>query len=326
VAVARPIADLETTLDAAAWSLGLGALLASGVAVGLALMLTRRGLRPLRRMQATAESVAESEDLSVRLDEGRRDEVGALARSVNTMLERLELAQGRLSGALDEQRRFAADASHELRTPLTALAGDIELLRRHRLPEAEREQVLAEMSAAADRMRHLVEGLLALARTEGAGGAGVKAVDLAVVVGETVRPGELDSVLPEPGAAVVAADPDAARALVGNLVDNARRHGGGPRVGLSVEGGQAVLRVGDGGPGIAPAHRARVFDRFYRAPQMRSTPGAGLGLAIARQAAEGAGGSLRLLDAPVGALFEARLPLAPAGVSRDPARAGVPAA
>ena len=126
-------------------------------------------------MQPAAETVAASQDLSVRIPEGRPDEVGRLARSVNQMLERLEDAQGRLTSTLDEQRRFAADASHELRTPLTALKGDIDLLARYDVPEEEREVVLAEMRASVERMGRMVEGLLALARAEATGAAAAEA-------------------------------------------------------------------------------------------------------------------------------------------------------
>ena len=190
VAVARPVADVEATLNVAKWSLGLGALLASLMAVGFALIITRRTLRPLVQVQSAAETVAASQDLSVRIPEGRPDEVGRLARSVNQMLERLEDAQGRLTSTLDEQRRFAADASHELRTPLTALKGDIDLLARYDVPEEEREVVLGEMRDSVERMGRMVEGLLALARTEGAGADTAAEVDLNEVIGEIARGAE----------------------------------------------------------------------------------------------------------------------------------------
>ena len=112
----------------------VAALAAALLATGLALVIVRRALAPLTRTQQAAESVATSQDPSVRVPEGRPDEVGLLSRAINRMLGRLEDAQGRLRATLSEQRRFAADASHEMRTPLTALRGDIETMRAHDLP------------------------------------------------------------------------------------------------------------------------------------------------------------------------------------------------
>lgn len=309
VIVARPVEDVQATLDEAATRLGLGAAAAAVLALLVALVAARRGLRPLVRARAAAERVAASEDLSVRIDEGRPDEVGGLASAMNRMLARLQSAQSRLSDALEEQRRFAADASHELRTPLTALRGDIELLRRRDLPDGERSEILDEMAVAAHRMGRIVEDLLVLARTEGAGRGLRGPVDLRPLLADLARREEASG-LPSNGGLVVSADPDAIRALFRNLLDNARRHGRHVAVAARVDDGHAVVEVVDDGPGIAPEDRERIFDRFYRAPGLRNTPGTGLGLAIARMAAEQAGGTVRLLDSERGARFEVRLPLA----------------
>lgn len=309
IIVARPVEDVQATLDRAATRLGLGAAAAAVLSLVVAMFAARRGLRPLVRVRAAAERVAASEDLSVRIDVGRPDEVGGLASAMNRMLTRLESANARLSDALDEQRRFAADASHELRTPLTALRGDIELLRRRELPDAERTEVLDEMAVAAQRMGRMVEDLLVLARAEGGAPGLRRSVDLPHILG-TLATREEAAGLPTNGGLVVSADPDAIIALFRNLIDNARRHGNHVSVAARAEGAHAVVEVADDGPGIAPEDRERVFDRFYRAPRLRNTPGTGLGLAIARVAAEEAGGTIRLLDSEVGARFEVRLPLA----------------
>ena len=142
------------------------AIVASLLAIGFILLLVRAFLRPLEAAQAAAEHVARSGDLSIRIPEGRPDEVGRLAGAMNTMLGRLDHARSRLKETLEEQRTFAADASHELRTPLTALRGDIDLLLTHDIPADERREVLEEMSRSSDRMGNLIEGLLSLARLD----------------------------------------------------------------------------------------------------------------------------------------------------------------
>jgi signal transduction histidine kinase len=306
VAVARPLTDVEETLDEVALGLATAALVAALIATGLALLVVRRALRPLAEARAAAERVADSQDPSLRVPEGRADEVGGLARAMNRMLARLESAQGRLRSTLGEQRRFAADASHEMRTPITALRGDIETLSRHDLPPAEQGETLSDMAASVDRLDRLVEGLLGLARVDGEAGEAER-VDLGEMVAEIATADECDGI--DPGV-VVTGDRAALRGMIMNLINNGRTHGGRVRVAVAAENGSAVVRVEDDGPGIAAADRERVFDRFYRAPDRRGTPGAGLGLPIAKATAERWGGSLRLLPTGSGASFEVRLPLA----------------
>ena len=306
VAVARPLTDVEQTLDEVALGLVVAALAAALLATVLALLIVRRALRPLTRTQQAAESVAASQDPSVRVPEGRPDEVGLLSRAINRMLGRLEDAQGRLRTTLSEQRRFAADASHEMRTPLTALRGDIETMRAHELPPAEREVALSDMAASVDRMDRLVQGLLGLARVDG-DDREVERVDVSEMIGEIATRDEIAEVAPD---VVVSADRAALRGMLVNLIDNGRNHGGRVSVALRAEPSEAVLEVSDDGPGVPDADRERIFDRFYRAPERRGAPGAGLGLPIARATAERWGGSLRLVPSPSGARFEVRLPRA----------------
>ncbi|MGI9540283.1 MAG: HAMP domain-containing sensor histidine kinase, partial [Miltoncostaeaceae bacterium] len=315
VGVARPVGDVEQVLEEVTWVLGITAFVAAAIALVLGLVIGRRALRPLIEARGAAERVAAAQDPSLRIPEGRPDGVGRLARAMNRMLERLEAAQGRLRRSLDEQRRFAADASHELRTPLTALRGDLDLVRSYPLPEDERETVLDEMGAAIERMDRTVAGLLGLARSEGSDAARAERVDVDELATSLVRRGEGLVVAPGAEAAAVMADPDLVRAVVVNLIENARRHGERVELRLRREGADVVLTVQDDGPGVAPEDRERIFDRFYRAPTLRGSEGSGLGLPIARTAAEALGGSVRLLDQGPGAVFEVRLPAAEADVS-----------
>ena len=306
VAVARPLTGVEETLDEVTLGLATAALAAALIATGLALLIVRPALRPLAQARTAAQRVADSQDPSLRVPEGRADEVGGLARAMNRMLSRLEDAQRRLRSTLTEQRRFAADASHEMRTPLTALRGDIETLRRHDVPPDERAETLADMAASVERLDRLVEGLLGLARVNGEA-AEAERVNLGEMLAEIATAEECASL---GVGVVVTGDRAALRGMLMNLIDNARAHGGRVSVAVAAENGSAVVRVDDDGPGIAPEDRERVFDRFYRAPDRRGTPGAGLGLPIAKATAERWGGSVRLVPSGTGTSFEVRLPLA----------------
>lgn len=305
VAVARPLTDVDRTLDEVALALTIAALVAALAATGLALVVVRRALRPLADAHRAADSVAASQDPSLRVPEGRADEVGGLARAMNRMLARLEDAQGRLRSTLEQQRRFAADASHEMRTPLTSLRGEIESLRAHDPPPEQREAALTDMAAAVERMDRLVAGLLGLARVDGEGGE-AEPIDLGELLGELAREEECGDIA---AGVVIDADRAAIRGMLVNLLDNGRRHGGNVEVSLRADEGHAVVRVADDGPGVADADRDRIFDRFFRAADRRATPGAGLGLPIARATAERWGGSLALAPSARGTAFEVRLPL-----------------
>lgn len=304
VAVARPLTDVEQTLEEVSLALSIAAIVAAMLATALVLVIMRRALRPLTQAHRAADSVADSQDPSMRVPEGRADEVGGLARAMNRMLGRLEEAQGRLRATLDEQQRFAADASHEMRTPLTALRGEIDTLRTHDLPAGERADVLEGMATSVERMDRLVAGLLGLARVDGESGR-AEPIDLGELLGELTTRAEY----PEATELVVRADRSAVRGMLVNLLENGRRHGGNVSVELFRDDDGAVVLIRDDGPGIPADERGRIFDRFYRAAERRSTPGAGLGLPIARAAAERWGGTLTLLPTDSGTVFEVRLPL-----------------
>ncbi|HYQ98722.1 MAG TPA: ATP-binding protein [Casimicrobiaceae bacterium] len=255
-----------------------------------------RGLAPLARL---ASAVAKRTPAGLEpLDEaGLPEEVRPLAQALNGLLARLDRALG-------AQRAFIADAAHELRTPLTAVHLQAQLA--ERAPDdAARGAALAELRAGVTRATHLVEQMLTLAREEPGVAertfAPVNLTDLArSVVGEHaaiaaargVDLGTAGAAADAPGVPVVLdGDATGLRALVSNLVDNAIRYTpSGGRVDVTVErdGGDAVFAVRDTGPGIPAGERARVFDRFYRAPPpgAADVPGSGLGLAIVKRIAE----------------------------------------
>jgi len=260
-----------------------------------------RGLQPLERVAAAVARRSPSllEPLSER---GLPAEVEPIVHALNGLLERLDKA-------LSAQRSFIADAAHELRTPLTAVHLQAQLAERAATEDA-RRQALAELKSGLARATRLSEQLLTLAREEpGVAERTPVDVDLSELAREVIgelapfaEARQIDLGLSSGWAAPLQGDPDALRALVSNLIDNALRYtpsGGRVDVGIATEGTSVVLTVRDTGPGIAPADRARIFDRFYRGQPgaaSASAPGSGLGLAIVKSVAERHGATVELGD------------------------------
>lgn len=271
-------------------------------------MLVRSSLAPVANITAAARDITAS-DLSRRLPvENPRDELGQLSISINDLLARLEIAFRERDRALEEQRRFVADASHELRTPLTSILGYTRMLRAWGMenPDIAREGFDA-VEQEAERMHRLVESLLSLARGDELPAMAPEPVDLATIVGDAVQgmlgsePG-LDMTYTAPESPVtVTADRGMIRQVVNILLDNAVKYGRSHRpieVSVSMGDQDAMISVTDHGRGIDRQHLPHLFDRFYRAESSRAEPGSGLGLAIARQIIERHGGTITVESIP----------------------------
>ena len=289
--------------------LGIGLLLlvASGVFFAADLVL-----RPLRRLRQATSSIAGDADLDrrVAVDDGPA-ELRSLAASFDAMLSRLSRSAEDRTRALDATRRFAADAGHELRTPLTSVQATLSTLARHPdLDGPRRTQMAEEALAEQRRLVDLLDGLQALARGDAEPGEATD-VDLADLV-DSVLSGLTDrykdtrftTALPDDAVVVHGWEPGL-RLLVGNLIENAARHGradGHVHVALRAAApGDAgpVLDVEDDGPGIAAADRARVFEPFSRLDGV-AHPGSGLGLALVAQQARQHGADVVVGDASIG--------------------------
>jgi len=280
VLVSASTEETRNTVNKLATLIALSTLAAAVLGAVAAALLVGRGMRPLRKLSGAAAEIARTGDPGPRLPTpGTQDELGDLARTLNTMLDALERAR-------TTERRFLADASHELRTPLTSLRGNLAYLRRHG-PDPE---VLAEVEADVQRLGRLVDGLLTLER-EGAAQAPQETVWLPELVHEVAE---------RSGARVVAAEPLAVRGdalaleqAVTNLVDNAHVHGppgGEVTIELRSRDANAQIRVCDQGPGLSSAEREHAFDRFWRGTGAADRPGTGLGLALVRAIARRHGG------------------------------------
>ncbi len=286
------------------------------IAPALALVVWWLAARALAPLQRVADGVRARDEQSLQPlpGEGLPDELAPLVGALNGLLRRL-------GDALGAQRAFVADAAHELRSPLTALKLQMQLLRR--APDAAARAAAVEaLTAGIERAARLVEQLLTLARAEpGALHAAPAWLDLRDVVRTAVAETMPYAASRGTSIALLADAPvplrgDAAAltALARNLADNAVRYapqGARVEVRVALDGATPRLQVDDSGPGIAPAQRERVFDRFYR-DAASDESGSGLGLAIVRSVAERHGATVALDASPLGGL-RVTLRFAPTG-------------
>ncbi len=303
---------VAASLSVAGLQLGLLPLYTIPAAVLVALVVTQilaSGMTsPLREMTAAARTMATG-DYTRRVRATSRDEVGELARAFNTMAADLE--------AVDQQRRdLVANVSHELRTPVSALRAVLEnLVDGVSPPDQATLQAALEQT---ERLGRLVTDLLDLSRVD----AGLTPLDVEDLPVEPF----LRSVVEEarvsdrpvaylvdvhPKELVVPADRERLHQLVANLVDNAGRHsppGGTVTLRATNDDGLVLLDVVDEGPGIAPADRSAVFQRFTTGATAPGDGGTGLGLAISRWVADLHGGSIEVADSASGCHIRVALP------------------
>ncbi|HUR07735.1 MAG TPA: HAMP domain-containing sensor histidine kinase [Nonomuraea sp.] len=283
----------------------LAVLLLSAVTTYVAWMTVTRALRSVTAIKTELAEITAT-DLGRRVPPlPHRDELDDLAGTVNQTLDRLE-------HAVEQERRFAADASHDLRTPITAMRTQIEEAMLHP-NEADWPRTAVALLSSLDRLQAIVTDLLTLAKLDaGAPGSGAD-VDLAeLVVEELVRraPGKRVERRLRTGVVVTGDRLRLTRLLV-NLLDNAERHAESTiTVTVDERDDGAVLEIQDDGAGIAPEQRESVFRRFTRLDTSRNRDdgGTGLGLSIAREIAMAHGGTLTVEDSDTGARFVLQIP------------------
>jgi len=283
------------------------------IVVAMALLtwwITGLTLRPVAALQRGAAELSAAGLARSRLPvPAAEDEIHSLALTLNNMLDRLDTATSR-------QRQFVGDAAHELRSPIASLRVQLEVAQRLEQTAAMRE-LTDDALLDVERLSHLIDDLLTLARSDEHGVARVRLpvplAELACTVVSSYR----DSRVPvrysgsEADAVVVLGDRDGLHRALVNLIDNAVRYASSEVVvGVSRADGSAVLSVADDGPGVPANKRERVFDRFYRlnTSRARDEGGTGLGLPIVREIVTAHGGTVSLHDNEPGLLVRVTLP------------------
>jgi heavy metal sensor kinase len=288
--------DRAETLSSLRDELVVAGLVALALASLGGYVLAGRALRPVESMRARAEAIS-ADTPGERLPEPRTgDEVARLAQTLNAMLARLETA-------LERERGFVADAGHELRTPLALLRTELELALRHATTADELRAAVRASSAEVDRLTQLAEDLLVIARSD----RGTLPLRLETLAADDVlgtvasrfewrAREECRRVVAEPaGPCALRGDRLRLEQALGNLVDNALRHGAGTvRIAAERAAATTVLRVTDEGHGVPPEFVPHAFERFSRPDRGRSGGGAGLGLAIVSVIARAHGGDAGL--------------------------------
>jgi signal transduction histidine kinase len=287
----------------------------------LGMWLSRKALRPIEGITEAASKIAQTDDLSTRLEwDGPMDELGRLTKVFNGMMERLQ-------DLFSVQQRFVADVSHELRTPLTAIRGNLDLIKRYGVDAESLEAIESE----AERMSRMVSDLLLLARADYGGlTLELEPLDLDTVVIEAHQQAKIlakdrDLVINidhfEP--VRIEGHADRMKQLLLNLLGNAIKFtpdGGRITLSLRQSGGKAILRVKDTGIGIGAEDIKHIFDRFYQVDKSRFRTGdsSGLGLAIAKWIVEAHHGTIGVeSELGKGSTFIVEIPAVSSGSSMD---------
>jgi len=275
--IGRTLTEADTAMARLAVLLLVAGVIGVALAGGLGLLVAKQAVRPIDTLAATVGSIAETQSLSKRVDVHGDDEVAALSRAFNSLLDELESAK-------QEQARLVRDAGHELRTPLTALRTNLEVLQRHEVGATERAEILSAAHAEVEELALLVAEVVDLAsdryEEESVGPVELDDVASAVIDRVEKRMGH-DVVLTSDGSVVEGKRHALERAL-SNIIQNAAKFS--PADGeIAVVISEGTVTVSDEGPGFDMQDLPYVFERFYRSDAARSEPGSGLGLSIVKQ-------------------------------------------
>jgi two-component system, OmpR family, sensor histidine kinase MtrB len=317
VAVALPTAmyvevfqlrDLDLILTIGGWLLVLQTLAAGLVGVLIGRYAFGRIIRPLFRLGAGARRIA-SGDLSTRIPLTKDPDLDPIAGSFNGMAESVQ-------SRIQREQRFSANVSHELRSPLTAVVGTVDLLEKNyeQLPERE-QRLIGTLQSQTARMSQMLIDLLEISRIGSDDPPLLESVDVRMLCLDAVHVRNLPENLVRGDSVLIRTDTRRFERIVGNLIDNANRHGDGVTAICinqpdSHETGRVTVCVEDNGPGIPSSEVDKLFEPFTRGEAAKETSGAGLGLAIASEQAHLLGIQLRVESTETGgARFVIEIPV-----------------
>jgi heavy metal sensor kinase len=315
VQVSAPLARVQSDIAAMIWALAVLVPIGLVLAVTTGYVMASRALAPVDALRQTADRIS-AQNLRERLPVPGNDELSRLARTLNGALERL-------AGALEEVRRFTADAAHELRTPVAVMRTQIEVAMQGERSQEAYQTLLHSLVDDLDAMGRMIDELLCLAREDA---QVLSARPASVALEEVVRgvASKLRVLAESRGVTVhstlttvrVQGDPERLERAIANVVKNALQNtptGGAVTLELKRSPEGATLLVTDTGTGIAPEHLPHVFERFYQAdPARRQGGGTGLGLSICKSIIESHDGTVAIeSQAGSGTQVTVSLPIQP---------------
>ncbi|MFC7448735.1 HAMP domain-containing sensor histidine kinase [Rhodococcus daqingensis] len=296
-------------------AVAIAAVFAIAAAGGLGWLLAGRAVRPLRLLADATHDIGDDPRAARPSVRGAR-EAEDLSEAIGHMLDRIAAAQKRTEEALGSARDFASVSAHELRTPLTSMRTDLEVLSTMRLTGEQRAEILTDLLGTQRQVETTLADLERLAVGELSEAADHEELDLTELVDRCVQAAQrthpdLDISFSAAEPVVVRGIPTGLRLVLDNAITNSVRHGGADRVLVAVRtnaDGTAVLTVDDDGAGVPEAERTSVFERFVRGAGS-AAEGSGLGLALVAQQAALHGGTVELVDSPIGGVrLELTLP------------------
>lgn len=295
-------ATLEQILNILGYVLVAAAILAFLVGGGVGRAAGNRLLRPLGDVADGARRITAG-DMRARVPVPEDPDLSAISTAFNDMAAAVQ-------DRLERERRFSANVSHELRSPLTGIVGTADLLERRidDLPSREANLIRA-LGSQVRRFSATVLDLLEISRIGGDEVVQMESIDVGLLVDEQLEFRNLPTSLRGGESFAMLMDPRRFERIVGNLIDNAQRHGEGvTAIGVERTGTGLRLTVDDAGPGVAPDLADQIFEPFARG-DATSRDGAGLGLAIVREQVRLLGGQVQVVESPDGgARFVVELP------------------
>jgi signal transduction histidine kinase len=262
-----------------------------------AYFLTHKALRPVQKITETALQISRDGDLERRIPTtAEKDEIGKLAAAFNAMFDSLQ-------AAFEKERQFTSDASHELRTPAGVILMECEEALAQTQSPAQARQTLGHIHKQSLRTSRLISQLLDIARADqNKAHTETETLDLADIAHNVLEQAAKTALLKNitisediPGQCLVEGDETMLTRLLWNLMENAVKYNeenGAIRLSLRADGHEVRCVIEDTGLGIAPSQLPKIWDRFWRAEESRSTEGSGLGLSLCKQIVQAHGGAI----------------------------------